>query len=41
VIMLTGVTKKGEVDALADHEQPRAVAADANELAAILDSIEG
>ena len=39
VIMLTGVTKGGEVDALADHERPMAVAADAKELAAILEAI--
>jgi 4-nitrophenyl phosphatase len=41
VIMLTGVSNRGDVEALADHERPRAVAADAKELAAILDSIEG
>ena len=37
VLMLTGVAKRDEVDALADHERPMAVAADATELAAILD----
>ena len=41
VVMLTGVAKRDDVDALADHERPMAVAADATELAAILDSIPG
>ena len=41
VIMLTGVTTVGEVDALADHERPMAVAADATALAGLLDSISG
>jgi 4-nitrophenyl phosphatase len=40
VIMLTGVTKSGDIEALADHERPMAVAADAVALTAILDSIE-
>ena len=41
VIMLTGVASRDDVEALADRPQPMAVAADATELAAILDSIEG
>jgi 4-nitrophenyl phosphatase len=41
VIMLTGVAKRDDVAALADDDRPMAVAADATELAAILDSIGG
>ncbi len=41
MIMLTGVTKSGDIDALPDHERPKAVAADATALAAILDAIPG
>ncbi len=40
-IMLTGVTTREEIDALADHERPAHVAADAAELAAILESMAG
>jgi HAD superfamily hydrolase (TIGR01450 family) len=40
-IMLTGVTTRAEVDALAPEQRPAAVAADAAELAEILDSIAG
>jgi hypothetical protein len=39
--MLTGVTERREIEALAEPERPLAVAADATELAAMLDSIEG
>jgi 4-nitrophenyl phosphatase len=41
VIMLTGITGPDDVEALPEHERPTAVAADATELAAILDSIPG
>ncbi len=39
ILMLTGVTKRGALDALPDAERPTAVAADAAELAAILDRL--
>ena len=39
--MLTGVTTRAEVDALAADERPTAVAADAAELAAVLDRLAG
>jgi hypothetical protein len=38
--MLTGVTTPDDIEALAVHERPLAVAADAAELAARLESIE-
>jgi 4-nitrophenyl phosphatase len=41
VLMLTGVTGRAEVDALADDARPDAVAADAQELAAALDALSG
>jgi ribonucleotide monophosphatase NagD (HAD superfamily) len=41
VIMLTGVTTSDQVDKLAPDQRPMAVAADAGELAALLDSAEG
>jgi len=41
VIMLTGVTTPDQVEQLAPHERPMAVAADASELAALLDSMQG
>ena len=37
--MLTGVTTRAQVEALPDDERPTAVAADADELAAALDTI--
>jgi 4-nitrophenyl phosphatase len=40
VIMLTGVTKPGDVDALPANERPMSVAADAASLAATLDAID-
>ena len=40
VIMLTGVTKGSDVEALADHERPMSVAADAAALAATLEAID-
>jgi 4-nitrophenyl phosphatase len=41
VLMLTGVTGRAEVDALAEDARPDAVAADAQELAAALDALSG
>ena len=41
VLMLTGVTTREEVDKLAADERPTAVAADAAELAAVLDRLAG
>jgi 4-nitrophenyl phosphatase len=41
VLMLTGVSTRDHVDALADHEVPTAVAANADELAKALESIKG
>ena len=41
VLMLTGVTTRAEVDALAADERPTAVAADAAELAAVLARLAG
>ena len=40
VFMLTGVTTLAQVDALPADERPTAVAADAGELAQILDRLE-
>jgi 4-nitrophenyl phosphatase len=40
VIMLTGVTKADDIDALAVHERPLAIAADAASLATTLDAID-
>ena len=39
ILMLTGVTTRAEVDALPTDLQPTAVAADAAELAAILEDL--
>ena len=39
VLMLTGVTTQAEVDALPPDERPFAVAADATELAAVLEGV--
>ena len=39
ILMLTGVTTRAEVDALPADQQPTAIAADATELAAILDRL--
>ena len=39
VLMLTGVTTRAELEALAADERPTAVAADAAELAAVLDRL--
>jgi 4-nitrophenyl phosphatase len=39
VLMLTGVTKREEVEALPDNQRPTAVAADARELATVLDRL--
>jgi ribonucleotide monophosphatase NagD (HAD superfamily) len=39
VLMLTGVTTRGEVEALPVDQQPTAVAADAEELAAALERL--
>jgi hypothetical protein len=39
--MLTGVTKRHEVEALAADERPTTIAADATQLAAVLESISG
>jgi HAD superfamily hydrolase (TIGR01450 family) len=41
ILMLTGVTTRGEVEALAPEERPTAVAADAEELAVILTALSG
>jgi HAD superfamily hydrolase (TIGR01450 family) len=41
VLMLTGVTARGAVDALSEAERPTAIAADAAELAAVLDRLAG
>ena len=41
VLMLTGVTSREDVEALPDAERPTAVAADAAELAAVLDRLAG
>jgi ribonucleotide monophosphatase NagD (HAD superfamily) len=39
VLMLTGVATRAQAEALVDHDRPLAVAADAGELAAILDRL--
>ena len=39
ILMLTGVTSRAEVEALPADRQPTAIAADAAELAAILDRL--
>jgi ribonucleotide monophosphatase NagD (HAD superfamily) len=39
ILMLTGVATRGQIDALHPDEQPTAVAADADELAAILERL--
>ena len=39
ILMLTGVATRAEVDALPADQRPTAVAADAAELAAILDGL--
>jgi ribonucleotide monophosphatase NagD (HAD superfamily) len=41
LLMLTGVSTRQELEALPDHQRPTEVAADADELAAALDRLDG